>query len=89
VEVEYQLAVQVVVGACPGFGCLAAAYPNVRQLNGTMTSPSTTAEARNRSGCDNAGRPYSKSCPRGVVKFSAILNDVNAKAVLGAGFSPI
>jgi hypothetical protein len=49
VEVEYQLAVRVVVvGACPGLGQTAAACPNfVRQLNGTIPSPSTPAEARN------------------------------------------
>jgi hypothetical protein len=48
VEVEYRLAVRVVVGACPGLGQAAAACPNVvRQLNGTMTNPSTTAAARN------------------------------------------
>ena len=45
--VEHHLAVQVVVGACPGFGYLAAAYPTVRQSHGTMTIPNTTVEARN------------------------------------------
>jgi hypothetical protein len=48
VEVEHRLAVQVVGGACPGLGQTAAAYPNVvHQLNGTIPSPSTPAEARN------------------------------------------
>jgi hypothetical protein len=46
VEAEHRLAVKAVVGACPGLGQAAAAYPNVRQLHGTMTSPSNTVEAR-------------------------------------------
>jgi hypothetical protein len=48
VEVEHHLAVQVVVGACPGLGQAAAAYPNVvRQLTRTIPWSSTPAEARN------------------------------------------
>ena len=48
VEAEHHLAVQVVVGACPGLGQAAAAYPNVvRQLTRTIPWSSTPAEARN------------------------------------------
>jgi hypothetical protein len=48
VAVEHHLTVQVVGGECPGLGQTAAAYPNVvRQLNGTIPSSSTPAEARN------------------------------------------